>query len=166
METQQARKKRTRAMMMEDFFMLSRQVSLAVVSKFQQYQLQSGFAAKWRTSSPPKSSSIGYFARFAKEKEQKKSDFHLPSDVLYSPSWEWHTTTSREGEQEKRSRRRWSVLSRCASVSQRPEPKTALSLLQPWTIPRVEEGPGQVGGVCAWGRGNKWSQFAGTMQRK
>lgn len=59
-------------MMMEDFFMLSRQVSLAVVSKFQQYQLQSGFAAKWRTSSPPKSSSIGYFARFAKEKEQKK----------------------------------------------------------------------------------------------
>lgn len=54
----------------------------------------------------------------------------------------------------------------CVSLRATWTKNCALSLPQPWTIPRAEEGPGQVGGVCARGWGNKWSQFSGTVQSK
>lgn len=78
----------------------------------------------------------------SKKKTKNKSEFRLPLDVLYSPSWEWHTKMSREsvwqwaGEAQ---RTGWTVLSHCASVSERPEPKTALSLSLSSSLGRYHE---------------------------
>lgn len=61
----------------------------------------------------------------------------------------------------------WSVLGLCASVSERPEPKTALSLSS--SLGRYHElrrDRGRWVGYVREAGGNKWSQFAGTAPRK
>lgn len=122
--------------------------------------------AGWKVvPNTPKSALEAAFSRILPRKRGKKVMIFLPSDAFVSP-----LPSGCECQVQKKGMRRSSAVSSAAvrhSPSD-PQPKTALSLLERRTIPRVEEGPGGwVGRVCVCacrgGRGGRGGKDGGCF---